>query len=262
MDLGLSSKRALVLSSSRGLGLGIARTLAAEGASVVLSGRDAGRLENEADAINALGQGKASFIAADLSDPETPAILARKATGMLGGIDILVNNTGGPPPGPMHKASVDTVRNQYETMVLRLMELTSLVLPGMRENGWGRVLTVASSSVIEPIPNLGLSNAIRASLVGWSKSMANEVAIDGVTFNMLLPGKIDTDRLRQIHEMVAASSNTDAEAVIKGSEAQVPAGRFGTADEFGAVGAFLCSEKASYINGSMIRCDGGAIKTV
>lgn len=262
MDLGLTGKRALVLSSSRGLGLGIAQALAAEGADIVMSGRDADKLQGEADAITALGAGTAKFIAADLADPASPRHLAESARQILGGIDILVNNTGGPPPGLMSEANVDVVRQQYEVMVLRLMELTGLVLPEMRERGWGRVLTVASSGVIQPIPNLGLSNAIRASLVGWSKSMANEVAGDGVTFNMLLPGRIATDRLHQLDQANAKRTGRDAETVSAAAKAQIPVGRYGTAEEFGAVGAFLCSEKASYINGSMIRCDGGAIKSV
>ncbi|MBW3097506.1 SDR family oxidoreductase [Pseudohoeflea coraliihabitans] len=262
MDLGLKEKGALVLSSSRGLGLGIARALAAEGANVVLCGRDAARLETETDAINGLGGGRARFITADLAEAATPGRLFEEARAMLGHIDILVNNTGGPPPGAMSDAGVDAVRSNYEVMVLRLIELTGLVLPAMREKGWGRVLTVASSGVIEPIANLGLSNAIRASLVGWSKSMANEVARDGVTFNMLLPGQIDTDRLRQLLAMRAENSGQDADSVARSGQAAIPVGRYGTPEEFGAVAAFLVSEKASYINGSQIRCDGGAIRSV
>lgn len=262
MDLGLTSKRALVLSSSKGLGLGIARAIAAEGGNVVLTGRSAEKLAVEAEAINAEGAGSAHYIVADLADPATPKTLVAQAREMLGGIDILVNNTGGPPPGAMHEADVDVVRKQYEIMVLRVMEIAGLVIPEMRERKWGRVLTVASSGVIQPIPNLGLSNAIRASLVGWSKSMANELGGEGLTFNMLLPGRIETDRLKQLDAANAEKSGKDLDAVAAAAKAQIPAGRYGRPEEFGAVGAFLVSEQASYINGSQIRCDGGAIKSV
>lgn len=262
MDLGLKSKRALVLSSSRGLGLGIAQALAAEGADVMLSGRDATRLEAEAASINGKSAGKAHFLPADLSDPETPARLADEMNKLFGGADVLVNNTGGPPPGHMSDADLDVVHRQFEIMVLRVMDMTARLLPGMREQGWGRVLTVASSGVIQPIPNLGLSNALRASLVGWSKSMANEVAGDGVTFNMLLPGRIATDRLNQLDGANADRSGKAIEEVRAAARLQIPVGRYGEVEEFASVAAFLVSERASYVNGSMVRCDGGAIKSV
>ncbi|TDH38157.1 SDR family oxidoreductase [Pseudohoeflea suaedae] len=262
MDLGLTSKRALVLSSSRGLGLSVAQAIAAEGADVVMTGRDGDKLKSEVDAINAQGAGTAYGIVADLSDPATPKTLVAQSREKLGGIDILVNNTGGPPPGAMYQADVDVVRKQYEVMVLRVMELAGLVIPEMRERQWGRVLTIASSGVIQPIPNLGLSNAIRASLVGWSKSMANELSGEGLTFNMLLPGRIETDRLKQLDAANAERTGRDVAAVSEAAKADIPAGRYGRTDEFGSVGAFLVSERASYISGSQIRCDGGAIRSV
>lgn len=262
MDLGLTGKRALVLASSRGLGLGVAEAIAAEGADVMIVGRDGARLEAAAQAITARGAGKASFVVADLSDKETPALLQEAVNTEFGGLDILVNNTGGPPPGSMSDADLSMVHRQFEIMVLSVMDVTVRFLPGMRAQGWGRVLTIASSGVIQPIPNLGLSNALRATLVGWSKSMANETAGDGMTFNMLLPGRIETDRLKELDAANAKRSGKSLEEVGNAARSQIPVGRYGAVEEFAATAAFLVSERASYINGSMIRCDGGAIKSV
>lgn len=262
MDLGLTGKRALVLASSRGLGLGIAEAIAAEGADVLITGRDGARLQAAAEAITARGAGKASFVVSDLSDKQAPALLQDAVQKQFGGLDILVNNTGGPPPGAMSEADLEVVHRQFEIMVLSVMDMTARVLPGMRAQGWGRVLTVASSGVIQPIPNLGLSNALRATLVGWSKSMANETAGDGVTFNMLLPGRIETDRLKELDAANAKRSGKNLDEVATAARSQIPVGRYGMVEEFAATAAFLVSAQASYINGSMIRCDGGAIKSV
>jgi 3-oxoacyl-[acyl-carrier protein] reductase len=262
MDLGLTGKRALVLASSRGLGLGIAEAIAAESADVLITGRDGARLEAATKAINARGAGKAQFVVSDLSDKGTPELLEQTVKSEFGGLDILVNNTGGPPPGMMSEADLSVVHRQFEIMVLSVMDITARFLPGMRSQGWGRVLTVASSGVIQPIPNLGLSNAIRASLVGWSKSMANEVAGDGITFNMLLPGKIDTDRLKELDASISKRTGKSMEEVGNAARSQIPVGRYGMVEEFAATAAFIVSARASYINGSMVRCDGGAIKSV
>lgn len=262
MDLGLTGKRALVLASSRGLGLGIAEALAAEGANVLITGRDGARLEAAVQTINGRGAGKAHFVVSDLSDKRAPELLETTVKTEFGGLDILVNNTGGPPAGLMSEADLSVVHRQFEIMVLSVMDVTARLLPGMRAQGWGRVLTVASSGVIQPIPNLGLSNALRATLVGWSKSMANETAGDGVTFNMLLPGRIDTDRLKELDAANAKRSGKSLEEVAKAAQGQIPVGRYGVVEEFAAAAAFLVSARASYINGSMVRCDGGAIKSV
>ncbi|MDP3526623.1 MAG: SDR family oxidoreductase [Hoeflea sp.] len=262
MDLGLTGKKALVLASSRGLGLGVAEAIAAEGADVMITGRDGARLEAAAQAINGRGAGTARFLVCDLSDKATPALLQESVEKEFGHVDILVNNTGGPPAGLMSEADLTVVHRQFEIMVLSVMDVTARFLPGMRARGWGRVLTIVSSGVIQPIPNLGLSNALRASLVGWSKSMANETAGDGVTFNMLLPGRIETDRLKELDAANAKRSGKSLDEVADAARAQIPVGRYGAVDEFAAAAAFLVSARASYINGSMIRCDGGAIKSV
>lgn len=262
MDLGLKGKRALVLASSQGLGLSVATSLVQEGAHVVIVGRSAEKLSGVADELNALGSGKAEYVEADLSDRSSAADLYEQAKAKLGQVDILVNNTGGPPPGATTTPDADGWRAQFDTMILRLIEITNLCLPDMQANGWGRVLTLASSGVEQPIPNLAMSNTLRSSLVGWSKSLANEVGQYGITSNMQLPGRIMTARLNQLDGGNAERSGRTIEEVRADNEAQIPVGRYGRVEEFGDLAAFLVSERASYITGSVIRCDGGATKGI
>ena len=262
MDLGLNDKKAVVLASSGGLGLGVASTLVAEGAEVVLAARSTDKLKDAAQTLNAKGPGKAHAITADLTDPAAANALYSAATEALGGVDILVNNTGGPPPGGIEAQDSETWRQQFDTMVLRLIEMTNLCLPGMREKGWGRVLTLASSGIVQPIPNLSISNTIRSALVGWSKSLSNEVAKDGITVNILAPGRIHTARTDQLDAAAAKRQGKTVDEVQSASEATIPARRYGSVEEFAAVGAFLVSAPASYVTGSVIRCDGGSIRSV
>jgi len=262
MDLGINGKRALVLASSQGLGLGIATQLCREGANVLLSGRVEEKLAAAAQALNDAGPGRAAFVVVDLSDADAAARLYSAAKGKLGGVDILVNNTGGPPPGTADTPDSDLWRAQIETMLIRVIEITNLCMADMKASGWGRVLTIASSGVVQPIPNLAMSNTIRSSLVGWSKSLSNEVASLGITVNMLLPGRIRTDRLKQLDAAQAQRTGKSVEEVSASEQATIPAGRYGTVEDFGNVGAFLCSEAASYMTGGLIRCDGGSIRGV
>ena len=262
MDLEIAGKRALVLASSRGLGLGIAERLAGEGADVIICGRSEGRLAAAAAEISARGKGKASHVVADLADPAVVDHLEAAVRERFGELDILVNNTGGPPPGAMSEARPDVVAKQFEMMVLRVMDLTSRCVPAMRRQRWGRVLTVASSGVVQPIPNLGLSNALRSALVGWSKSMANELAADGITFNLLLPGRIQTERVEELDAANAKRTGKPVEEIREAARASIPAGRYGTVEEFASVAAFLVSGPASYVTGGLVRCDGGSIRSV
>ena len=262
MDLGLKGKRALVLASSSGLGLGIATALCREGAEVMLSGRSGDKLEAAAARLTEEGPGKAGFTVVDLVEPEAAKSLHEAAMSQLGGVDILVNNGGGPPPGGVEAQDAETWRSQFEVMVVRLIEMTNRCLPGMRESGWGRVLTVASSGVIQPIPNLSISNTIRSAIVGWNKSLSNEVAGDGITVNILAPGRVATDRTQALDENAAKRLGKTVEEVRAASNASIPAGRYGRVEEFGAVAAFLVSEPASYVTGSIVRCDGGSIRSV
>ncbi|MEM9147792.1 MAG: SDR family oxidoreductase [Pseudomonadota bacterium] len=262
MDLGLTGKSALVLASSQGLGLGIAEAIAAEGASVMLVGRSADKLSAAAEAITGRGAGRAVAQVGDLAEPAFVEMVAGAAEAAFGQVDILVNNSGGPPAGPIAEADPAELARQFEMIVVRFASMAQRLLPGMRARGWGRILTVASSGTIQPIPNLGLSNAVRGSLVGWSKTLATEVAADGVTVNMLLPGRIHTDRVDQLDAGAAKRTGKDIDAVRAAARAAIPAGRYGTPAEFGAVAAFLVSDKASYVTGSQVRCDGGAVRSV
>jgi len=262
MDLGISGKRALVLASSRGLGLGIARALAAEGANVLLVGRSGDRLAENCKAINAEGKGKADWVWGDLSELNFVETMATAVKEKLGGIDILVNNTGGPTPGTSEEMTADKLDTFFQSMVLRVITLTNALLPQMKEQGWGRILTVASSGVFEPIPNLALSNTLRSALVGWNKTLAVEVAGYGITANMLLPGRIHTDRIDELDGANAKRTGKSLEEIRAASVKSIPAGRLGKVEEFAAAGAFLCSVPASYVTGTMLRVDGGASRSI
>jgi len=262
MDLGLTGKRALVLASSRGLGLGIAEALAAEGVNVLLCGRSEDKLAAGAAAINVRGQGTADYTTVDLGDAGSAQVLFAKAVEKLGGVDILVNNTGGPPPGSISGVEAGVWRAQFEAMVLRVFEITDLCLPAMKQAGWGRVISVGSSGVVQPIPNLGISNALRSALVGWSKSLSTEVAGDGITVNMVIPGRIHTERVDELDAAASKRTGKSLEEVATASRGTIPAARYGKVEEFAAVAAFLAGQGASYVTGSVIRCDGGSVKSV
>lgn len=262
MDLGISGKRALVLASSRGLGLGIANALAAEGCHVLLCGRSTDKLQANCEAINAGGKGKADYVEADLSDAHFVETMVHAVHDKLGGIDILVNNTGGPTPGTAEEMNAEKLYNFFQSMVVRVITLTNTLLPLMKTQGFGRIVTVASSGVIEPIGNLALSNTLRGALVGWNKTLATEVASYGVTANLILPGRIHTDRIDELDGANATRSGKSIDEVRAASIKAIPAGRLGKVEEFGAAAAFLCSQQASYITGTMLRVDGGAAKSL
>jgi len=262
MDMGLGKKNALVMSSSRGLGLGIAEALADEGVNVLLTGRSEDKLKENIEKINNRGGGKAYYVRVDLNEPESVALIYAAVQKFLGGADIIVNNTGGPPPGKMVDVDIAALPGQLEAMVTRVVQVTDKLLPHMREQKWGRIITIGSSGLIQPIANLALSNLVRASLVGWSKSLSNDLAAEGITVNMLLPGRIDTARVGEIDLAAAKRNNSTVEEVRKASMATIPLARYGTVAEFSAVATFLASKSASYITGSQIRCDGGLIKSV
>jgi 3-oxoacyl-[acyl-carrier protein] reductase len=257
MDLGLENRQALVTGASRGLGRAIAAALAAEGAQVVAVARNLERL-NDLVASSVGGRGSITARACDLGDG--PAIEALGK--LLQEVDILVLNTGGPPPGSASDTTDAVWSRQFEAMFLSAIRLTRLALPGMRERGFGRILAVVSSGVIQPIPNLGISNALRAALVGWCKTLAGEVAAEGITVNCIAPGRIATDRVAELDQGRAKREGLDIAQVEREARATIPAGRYGDAAEFASVAAFLASSHASYMTGGVIRVDGGMIRCV
>jgi len=259
MDLRIRNRHALVLGASQGLGLAVARALLAEGAEVTLSARSAGRLEAaRADLPGDMAR-RCRLAPAELG---TPGAVEAILSALEGPVDILVNNTGGPPPGTASEVSVAALSAEFDRMVAPVIALTTALLPAMRERKWGRILTIASSGVVQPIPHLPLSNTLRSSLVGFMKTLAGEVAADGVTVNVLLPGRIATGRVVSLDEALARRSGRSAEDVAREPAASIPAGRYGTAEEFGAVAAFFAGAPASYVTGSLIRIDGGLIRSI
>ena len=257
MRIDLEGKRALVLGASGGLGGAIARGLGAAGARVAVSSRSREKLETQFPDAGAYPR-----IVADLAAPGIGRTIAAQALDVLGGVDILVNNSGGPPPTTALGATEAQWRAQFDAMVMSLVDLTGALVPGMRERGWGRIVTVASSGVVAPIPNLALSNALRSALLGWSKTLAGEVAGDGVTVNFVLPGRIATSRVEALDRANAERSGKSLEEVAKAALATIPAGRYGSPEEFAAAAVFLASPQASYITGTTIRVDGGALRNV
>ncbi len=263
MDLGITGKKALVLGSSRGLGLGVAAAFGAEGVDVMIAARNEDRLAEAASRLredHAAG-GRVESQVCDLAEPAAVETLAEIALKSLGQVDILVNNTGGPPPGPVSGITPEVWSAQFETMILSVMRLTARLLPDMRTRRWGRILTIVSSGVIQPIPLLGISNTLHPALVGWSKTLANEVAKDGVTVNCIAPGRIHTDRTDEIDQAAAERLGISLDEVAARSRAMIPTGRYGDVEEFSAAVAFLASARASYVTGSIMRVDGGLIQS-
>jgi 3-oxoacyl-[acyl-carrier protein] reductase len=261
VDFGLTGKTALVLGAGGGLGSAIAEMLAAEGAQIALGDIAEDAAQKVADGITAKG-GKAIAIGWDLKNIEAVDANVARVEKELGGVDVLVNITGGPPPTPAAGQKVDLWRDSFEGMIMSVIAISDRVLPGMRTRKWGRIITSTSSGVVAPIPNLGISNALRLSLVGWSKTLAGEVGRDGVTSNIILPGRIATKRIRFLDEKKAEREGKKVEDVSAASEASIPLGRYGEPEEYAATVAFLASRQASYITGSVIRVDGGLIASV
>ncbi|HZI98197.1 MAG TPA: SDR family oxidoreductase [Actinomycetales bacterium] len=255
MDTGLAGRTALVPGSTSGLGLAVGRALAAEGANVVLAGRRGDLARAEADRLpSALG------VEVDLTDADAPATLVAAAQERFGAVDVLVLNSGGPPPGAAATLTDEQVVAAVQQLLVQHQRLVAATLPAMRERGWGRIVAIGSSGVQQPIERLALSNIGRAGLAGYLKTLAGEVAGDGVTVNMVLPGRIDTDRVGELDRAAAERTGSTADDVRARSEGSIPTGRYGTPEEFAAVVTFLAGASASYVTGEQVRCDGGMVR--
>ena len=261
MDLNLSGKHALVCGASEGIGRAAAHELALLGANVTVLARRAEALQAVVDALPARNGQRHGRITADVSHTDA---LAEKVRALAAErrVDILVNNTGGPPGGPVASATADAFVQAFTRHLLANQALVQAVLPGMQAAGWGRIVNVVSTSVREPIQGLGVSNTTRGAVAAWAKTLSREVASQGITVNNVLPGFTETDRIAQIVGDRARSSGKSEQQVADGMKATVPAARFARPDEVAAAIAFLCSPAAGYINGVSLAVDGGRMQSI
>jgi len=262
VDLGIRGKVALVAASSRGLGRAVAEELAAEGVNLVLCARGEAALRDTADALRRSTSVRVVEVVADLAEPAGVERVVGAATRELGRVDILVTNGGGPPAGPFESHSADAWRDAVRGTLDSVVNLARAVLPGMKERRWGRIVNVTSIAVKQPVDNLILSNSVRAAVTGLARTLANEVAPFGITVNNVMPGYTLTKRLDELAERNAALRGTTSEAERAVWEREIPMARLGEPREFGAMVAFLASERASYTTGASIPVDGGWIRAL
>lgn len=241
MNLGLRGRVAIVCGASAGIGLAIAEALAEEGANVTMFARRRDALERESERIGALA------VRGDVRSPRDLEQVVKRTLTAFGGIDILVTNSGGPPRGTARDADAEAVESAVELLLLSVVRLTTLCLPHLERSGHGRVINITSSSVREPIDNLALSNTVRPGVVGWAKTLAREVGPLGITVNSIAPGRIDTERVREVYP------DGPSEADL----ATIPLRRLGSTREIGDVVCFLASDRASYVTGTVVPVDGG-----
>lgn len=260
MDFGIRGKVALVAASSRGLGRATADALAAEGVNLVLCARGAAALDETADALRRAHGGRVEAVACDVATPAGIAAVLATAERAFGRVDILVTNGGGPPAGPFEQHGPEAWDAAVRTNLTSVVELARGVLPGMRARRWGRIVNVTSIAVKQPVDNLILSNSVRAAVTGFARTLANEVAPDGITVNNVMPGYTRTARVEALAARTAELQGTAPDAAYAAWEAQIPMRRLGEPAEFGAMVAFLCSVHASYTTGASIPVDGGWIR--
>jgi 3-oxoacyl-[acyl-carrier protein] reductase len=249
MDLGLAGRKAFVAASSAGLGRASADALLGEGAEVVISGRNAEKLEKTRQALAEKHGREVQAILVDLAVPQNAGAAVNEAAAKLGGLDVLVTNSGGPPPGPFTAHDESVWRTAIDQLVLATVAMVNAALPSLEQSTQPRVAMIASTSVKQPIPNLVLSNSLRAAVVGLAKTLSQELGPKQILVNVVCPGAIDTDRIRQLGF---------AEERLK----EIPLGRIGQPEELGALVAFLSSARASYLTGCTIQVDGGSVKNL
>jgi 3-oxoacyl-[acyl-carrier protein] reductase len=262
MDLGLKNKVALVVASSRGLGRAVAEELAAEGASLLLCARDAGTLTETAAAIAESSGAHVLAVPADVTVIDDIKRLVGAGIERFGQIDILVTNAGGPPAGTFDQLTREQWDEAIKLTLLSAVELARQVLPGMKERRWGRIINITSIAVKQPVDGLLLSNSLRAGLTGFARTLANEVAAEGITVNNVMPGYTRTERLVELLEFLARKQGITIEEVRATWEKEIPMARLGEPRELAATIAFLASERASYITGTSIQVDGGWIRSL
>lgn len=259
MNLSLENRTALVCGGSSGLGFGVALALAKEGVRVCLLARNPAKLELAVERIRQAG-GDAQAIVADLNDSAALDTAIQQVRASIGDPDILVTNNAGPPPADATDFNPRLWHEQLDAMLLCAMTLANAFLPAMRQRRFGRILMISSTSVTEPIPGLVLSSALRAALANWGKTLAAEVAADGVTVNTLMPGMFWTERTESLIHRTAEKTATPMATLVAQEQAAIPLGRYGRTEEFGAVAAFLASPLAGYVTGALIPVDGGLLK--
>jgi 3-oxoacyl-[acyl-carrier protein] reductase len=257
----LDGRRALVLGGGKGLGRGAALALARAGSAVGIVGRDNQALDATVESIRRLGV-HGIGLSADISRMTGVELLLAQVERELPTPDILLLNGGGPPPLAAVEDNLDEWKRQFEAMFLAFVRITSFCLPAMRERGWGRVLVVSSTSIKEPIAGLTSSNALRAAVAGWAKSLALEVARDGVTINVIMPGRMTTERTKIFDALEAQRREVAVEVIAGERQNEIAVGRYGSAEEFGAVVSFLASDAASYVTGAAIPVDGGLLRSI
>lgn len=261
MDLGLKDAHVFVAASSKGLGAATARRFSLEGARVAVNGRDPARLEETARAIREESGNEVISVPGNLSDPAAPARMIEQTVAQLGGLDILVTNAGGPPAGTFDTVSLDAWEQAYQLLVMSAVRLIQAALPHLRQSDRAAILTITSVSIKQPIENLTLSNSVRTTLAGLTKSLAFELGPEGIRVNSILPGWTNTERVTEIMQSRAQKQGITVEEAAQAQGASTPLGRMAAPEEFGNVAVFLCSPAASYIHGAMIPVDGGSIRT-
>jgi 3-oxoacyl-[acyl-carrier protein] reductase len=262
MDLGLRGRTALVGGASAGLGRASAERLAGEGCRLALWSRGGEGLERAAEEIHRTYSVEVATISGDAAEPETAASVAAAAVKALGQVDILVLNAGGPPASDATQTDAAEWRRSFQLLAITPIELATLLLPGMRERGWGRIVSILSSGVRQPSPELAYSSACRSALQAWLKTIAPQVIGGGVTVNGVLPGRLDTARVASLDSTRAERTGTTLQEVRAQSERSIPAGRYGAPDELGAYVAWLCSEPARYQTGTFVPIDGGMLRAL